>query len=129
MKSKNIHLIISTLIIVPVALTYGLLPSGFFENILHFKFENIELSGIFRALMGLYIAMTVFWIIGIYKSKFWIAATLSNVFFMSGLAVGRLISILLDGIPLPIFLVGFILEILLAVWGIFNLRKYKYQSV
>jgi hypothetical protein len=125
LKFKNLHLVISIVIIVPVALTYGLLPCGFLENIFHIKFENIELSGIFRALMGLYIAMTIFWTVGIFKHGFWIAATLSNVLFMSGLAFGRLVSILFDGIPSPVFLVGLIGEMLLAAWGIFNLRKYK----
>lgn len=125
LKSKHLHLVLSVIIIVPVALTYGLLPGGFFENIFHFKFETIELSGIFRAVMGLYIAMAIFWSIGIFKPKFWMAATLSNVLFMAGLALGRSVSILLDGIPSPVFLVGLLGEILLAAWGIFNLRKYK----
>ena len=123
MKAKNLHLLISIFFIVPVALTYGLMPDGFLENIFHFKFEKIELSGIFRALMGLYIAMAVFWFVGIIKSKFWIAATMSNVLFMTGLAFGRIISILLDGLPSNIFLAGLIGEILLAVWGIINLKN------
>ena len=125
LKTKNLHLLISIFFIVPVALTYGLMPDGFLENIFHFKFETIELSGIFRALMGLYIAMAIFWFVGIIKSKFWMAATMSNVLFMAGLAIGRIISILLDGLPSNIFLAGLIAEILLAVWGIINLKKYK----
>ena len=125
LKPKNLHLLVSICIITPIGLGYGLLPNGFFQNIISFKFETTELSEIFRALMGLYIAIAIFWFIGIIKPKFWIAATLSNVLFMSGLAFGRIISILLDGFPSDIFLAGLILEILLAVWGIFNLKKYK----
>ena len=125
MKTKNLHLLISILIIVPVALSYGLMPDGFLENIFHFKFESIDLSGIFRALMGLYIGMSIFWLTGIIKPKFWTAATISNVLFMAGLAFGRIISILFDGPSSTIFLVGLIVEILLAVWGIINLKKYK----
>ncbi len=123
MKLKNLHLVISIVIIVPVALTYGLMPSGFLENIFNFKYENTELAGIFRALMGLYIAMAIFWMLGIYKPKFWEAATLSNVLFMCGLAVGRFVSIFLDGMPSPVFLAGLIVEILLAAWGVFNLFR------
>ncbi len=106
-------------------MAYGLMPNGLLENLFHFKIEGIDLSGIFRALMGLYIAMTIFWIVGIIRSEYWTAATISNVFFMSGLAVGRIVSLLLDGIPSYSFLAGLIVEILLAVWGIINLRKYK----
>jgi len=116
---------VSIFIIVPVGLVYGLMPNGFLENIFQFKFEKIELSGVFRALMGLYIAMAFFWLIGIIKTRFWIAATISNVLFMAGLAFGRIISILLDGIPCKIFLTGLIVEVLLAVWGIINLKKYN----
>jgi hypothetical protein len=75
--------------------------------------------------MGLYIAMSVFWVIGIIKLRFWFAATLSNILFMAGLAFGRMVSIVLDGIPSTIFLIGLIVEIMLAAWGVINLKKYK----
>ena len=123
LKAKNLHLLISALIIVPVAIIYGLMPNGILENIFHIKIEGIELSSIFRALMGLYIAMAIFWIAGSIRSEFRTAATLSNVFFMSGLAIGRIVSIFLDGMPSYIFLAGLIVEILLAVWGIINLKN------
>jgi len=45
---------------------------------------------------------------------------------MAGLALGRIISILLDGIPSNIFLGGLTVEILLAIWGIINLKRYKF---
>jgi hypothetical protein len=101
------------------------MPDGFLENIFHFKFDKPELSGIFRTIMGLYIAMAIFWFVGIIRSKFWVAATMSNILFMAGLAIGRIISILLDGLPSNIFLAGLIGEILLALWGIINLKKYR----
>lgn len=101
------------------------MPNGIPGNIFHFKFEDVDLASIFRALMGLYIAMAIFWLIGIIKSEFWIAATLSNILFMAGLAFGRIVSILFDGTPSYIFLAGLAGEILLAIWGISNLKKYK----
>jgi Domain of unknown function (DUF4345) len=122
---KNLHLITSTIIIIPVGLTYGLLPSGFFENMFQFDFGSTDLSGMFRAIMALYIAIGIFWLLGIYKSECWFSATISNVLIMSGLAFGRILSLFLDGTPSSIFLAGLIVEILLAAWGIFNLRQYK----
>jgi hypothetical protein len=75
--------------------------------------------------MGLYIAMAAFWFIGIIKSHFWIASTIANILFMGGLAIGRIISIVFDGSPSVIFLIGLILEMLLAIWGIINLNLDK----
>ena len=75
--------------------------------------------------MGLYLGMVVLWIIGIFNPRHWRTATISTVFFMSGLAVGRTISLVLDGIPSIYFSVGLALELTLAFWGIINLNKYK----
>jgi len=127
LKKKNLHLIISIVIILPVALIYGLHPNGIFNDIFRFKIDTINLSGIFRAVMGLYIAMATFWFIAIMRPGLWIAATTVNILFMGGLAIGRITSIALDGVPSPVFVIGLILEILLAIWGIINLKQYKFK--
>jgi len=44
---------------------------------------------------------------------------------MIGLALGRTISLVIDGIPSIYFLVGLVLELLLALWGIINLNNYQ----
>ena len=75
--------------------------------------------------MGLYVGMVVLWMIGIFNPLYWRTATISNVFFMFGLASGRIISLVLDGIPSVYFSVGLILELTLALWGILNLNKYR----
>ena len=75
--------------------------------------------------MGLYLGMAVLCVIGVFKSHQWRTATTSNVFFMIGLALGRTISLVIDGIPSIYFLVGLVLELLLALWGIINLNKYQ----
>jgi len=75
--------------------------------------------------MGLYFGMIVLWIIGIFRPRQWRTATMSNVFFMIGLAFGRTVSLVLDGIPSIYFSVGLILELTLALWGIINLNKYQ----
>ena len=75
--------------------------------------------------MGLYLGMAVLCVIGVSKSRQWRTATISNVFFMIGLALGRTISLVIDGIPSIYFLAGLVLELLLALWGIINLKKYQ----
>lgn len=74
--------------------------------------------------MGLYLGMAVFWLIGIFKPSHWRIATMSNVLFMIGLALGRIISLITDGIPSIPFSIGLALELTLALWGIKNLNKY-----
>ena len=75
--------------------------------------------------MGLYLGMVVLWLIGILKPAYWRIATISNVLFMSGLALGRIIGLVVDGIPSITFSVGLVLELTLALWGIINLTKYR----
>jgi len=89
-----------------------------------FKVESINLAGIFRAIMGLYLGMCAIWIIGIIKSQLWVTATITNITFMGGLMLGRLVSLVLDGVPGIYFIIGFMLELVLAIWGLKNLKKY-----
>ena len=89
-----------------------------------FKVEAINLANIFRAMMGLYLGISVIWIMGISKPKLWVTATITNITFMGGLALGRLVSLVLDGVPGIYFLIGFMVETVLAIWGLKNLKKY-----
>jgi len=75
--------------------------------------------------MGLYLGMVILWVTGIFKLLYWRTATISNIFFMLGLASGRIISLIIDGVPSISFLVGLALELTLAFWGITNLNKYR----
>lgn len=125
LKKQHFHLILSIAIVVPVAITYGLMPNGIVQDILDFKVKATNLANIFRAIMGLYLGMATFWIIGILNPTYWKAATLVNILFMSGLACGRIISMVVDGEPSIIFTIGVVGELLLAGWGVFNMRKYK----
>ena len=122
--SKNLHLTVSIHVIIPIALAYGLYPQKILPLLFDFKVDAINLANIFRAMMGLYLGMSVIWIMGIIKSKLWVTATITNITFMGGLALGRLISLALDGVPGIYFLIGFLLESVLAIWGLKNLKKY-----
>jgi len=122
---KNLHLIVSTVIIVVISLTYGMVPATTLPLLFDFKVESTDLKQVFRATMGLYIGMSALWLTGIARPLFWRTATISNIFFMMGLAVGRLISLFIDGFHSKIFLLGLALEATLAFWGLRNLNKYQ----
>ncbi len=123
-KYRNLHLGISATVVIIAGLLYGLVAEMTLLYFFDFRVDELELQNIFRAIMGLYFGFAIYWIIGIRKSKYWEAATLSNVIFMGGLATGRLISTILDGVSLQ-WLIGLILEFFMMAWGIYNLRMAK----
>jgi Domain of unknown function (DUF4345) len=120
---KNAHLLVSSIVLLPIALIYGILPNKILPILFNIKMETIDLMHVFRAIMGLYLGIISLFVLGIYKPKYWEMATLINIAFMGGLAFGRLISIVIDGQPSMLFLIGFFVELLLAFWGIINLKN------
>jgi hypothetical protein len=122
---KNLHLIISVLIVIPAALFYGLFPNETATILFDFEVQSTDLKNVFRAILGLYLAFSTFWIMGILKPDFWKMATLSNFIFMIGLVAGRMLSMILDGIPSPAFSYGIIGELILAIFALYQYRKYK----
>ncbi|WP_396192344.1 DUF4345 domain-containing protein [Flavobacterium sp.] len=118
---KNLHLLISSFIIIPIGLVYGLAPNLLFD----INLNSVDEHNVFKAIMGLYIALGILFILGIFDSKFWKSATITNVFLMFGLASGRILSLFSDGIPSTLFCVGIFGEIIL---GTFALYQYKKQT-
>jgi hypothetical protein len=124
--ARNLHLAVSVVIIIPVALAYGALPNIVLPELFNFAVSATDLTNIFRAMMGLYMAMAAVWVTGIFTPRYWAAATIANVVFMGGLAVGRLISLAVDGMPSFYLSAGLLIEVVLVVWGLLNLRKYPH---
>ncbi len=124
LKEKHLHLLIAAISIILIAIAYGGMPA----RILPFFFEihptSVDLKHVFRAMMGLYIGMAIFWFYGIFNASFWRPATISNILCMAGLATGRILSLILDGIPSRTFLLGTGLEVIFVIWGILNLLRY-----
>ncbi len=121
---KNLQLGISATVVIIAGLIYGFHPSEILPAIFGFEVQDLELKNIFRAIMGLYLALGAFWIVAIRNPTHWRSATLINVIFMGGLAFGRAISTIFDGISFQ-FTIGLILESFMMFWGIYNLKKYK----
>lgn len=120
----KIHLIISVLIVVPVAFVYGFNPSSEFD----IHLNTIDEHNFFKAIMGLYIGCSILWILGIFKSNYLITALLTNVVFMLGLGIGRLLSWLIDGTPSFGYQLGTFAELFLGFYGIWlliNLGRFK----
>ncbi len=116
---NNFHLIISTAIVIPAAFVYGLNPN----LVLNVDVNTIDEHNILKAIMGLYLAFALLWILGIFKPNYLKIATVCNMLFMFGLAFGRIISIFFDGLPSTIFVLGTIGELFLGFYAYFQLKK------
>lgn len=121
---KYLHLTIAAIVILIVALIYGSNPQTILPQFFDFSVTSVDLKNIFRSQMFLYFAFAGYWVYGILRFNHWKSATLSNVLFMGSLAIGRLFSFYMDGFSLPYFK-GFLLELCFALWGIYNLKKYR----
>ena len=120
---KNLHLLVSISIVVPTAIIYGsplILPEQ-----LDIQVNTIDLSNMLKAIMGLYLGISIIWILGIWKSKYWKRATELNALFMLTLAFGRALSMVIDGLPTGGFIFAIIAEVLLGLFSIYQLKKYS----
>lgn len=117
MKTR-IFLIFCAVGLVPIALGYGAKPSASLEALFGITVDTTNLAHIMRAVMGLYFGMVVLWILGAFKQSFSGPALVSCAVFMLGLAAGRLLSFILDGMPHWLLIVYAVLEIVLGVMAI-----------
>lgn len=122
-KYKNLQLALSAFVVISVSFVYGGNPGVFMPYVFGFEVVDMDLKNILRAVMGLYLAMGGFWVYALVHQKYWKTASLINILFMGGLAFGRLISSIFDGVS-PQFLVGLLLEFIFMLWGIYNLKTF-----
>ena len=123
MNIRQIFLLVTAIGLIPVALTYGLQPSSSLGRLFDVSVANVNGTHIFRAVMGLYLALVVFLIIGAYRAEVRQAALYSLVVFMLGLAAGRTLSLVVDGMPHWLLVVYLAVELGLGMVGLALLRK------
>ncbi len=116
--TSKIHLIISVLIVVPVAFLYGFNPSSEFD----IHLDTVDELNAFKAIMGLYLGFSILWILGVFKSNYLKLALVSNMIFMLGLGFGRLLSLAIDGTPTFAYIFGTFGELILGFYGLWVLK-------
>jgi len=117
---KHLHLIVSLSIVVPTAIIYG--SPSILPQFLDIEANTIDLSNMLRAIMCLYLGISFVWILGIWKNEYWKIATQLNILFMLTLATGRVLSMLMDGLPTGGYIFGVIAEFLLGFYSIYQLK-------
>jgi len=123
MNLTKAFLVFAAVGLTPIALGYGAMPGTSLQWLFGIDASSVNSSHIFRAVMGLYLALVLFWVAGAFNAKLQFAALWSLVVFMLGLAAGRILSLMLDGFPHPILFVYLVLEVTMGIIGLLLLRK------
>ena len=111
MRVKKYFLIFAFVVVSMIALLYGISPQWFARTFLDINELNISSAHILRALMCLYLSLGVFWLYSAFTSRLRNAAVLTTLVFAGGLFIGRLISLVLDGVPKPLLILYIVLEL------------------
>jgi hypothetical protein len=120
---KNLHLFISLSIVVPTAIIYG--SPSILPKYLNIQVITVDFSNMLKAIMCLYLGISIVWILGIWKTQYWKIATQLNILFMLTLAIGRVLSMSMDGFPTGGYIFGIIVEFVLGFYSIFQFKKYS----
>lgn len=122
---KNLHFFVSLAIVLPTAIIYG--SPSILQKFLDIQVNSNDLSNMLKSVMCLYFGISFVWITGILKTQYWKSATQLNVLFMFALATGRVLSMLLDGLPTVGYIFGVIAEFLIGLYAFYQLKKYKIE--
>lgn len=117
---KRVHLIVSVIVVIPIGIIYG---SSMISQFLNIQVETIDLANQMKAIMFLYLGMSLIWLLGIFKNDYWQFATQLNAIFMLSLATGRMISMIFDGWPTFGYVFGICAELLLGSIALVQLNR------
>jgi hypothetical protein len=125
----KIFLLVAGVFLIPVALTYGVDPAATLPKFINATVEGTDQTHIFRALACLYLGMSTFCIIAAFTPEWRRVAVIWAVFFAYSLAIGRILSIIIDGIPSPILLFYLAVELIVGTLGLLVLSRERRVDV
>jgi hypothetical protein len=98
-------------------------PDWFGRTFLDVNDLDADLAHILRAVMGLYLALGLFWLYAAFHQPYRDAAVLTTIVFCVGLVSGRLISLVVDGRPAPLLLLYVAMEFALVPIGLWVFKQ------
>ncbi len=125
MKIKQAFLIAAFGIVSVIALLYGVSPQWFARTFLDMPLLDRNIAHILRAVMGLYLALGLFWLYAAFTENYRNIAILTTMIFSGGLVTGRIISLFNEGQPAPLLTFYIFAEFALtplAYW-VFTLKE------
>ena len=117
------YLLLSAAGLFVIALSYGLFPTEVLPRVLDVTIEGRDLNHIFRTIMGLYLGMVILWVLGAFWTSLTRTAVIAEVTFLTGLAFGRVVSIVIDGIPSILLVIYAVLKIAMGLWCVLILKR------
>lgn len=116
-RLQSVFLVIAALGLTPIALIYGIAPEKTLPWLFGIDVSGVDTRHIFKAFMGLYLALVGFWIAGAIRPTLRLPALWSLFIFMVGLAGGRILSLVIDGQPSGLLMLYLALEISFGAMG------------
>ena len=117
-RLQKIVFAVAAIGLVPIALGYGFMPEKTLTPLYGFDVDNVNLKHIMRAIMGLYFGQVIIWLLGFSNPNLRRPAMFCLVVFMLGLAGGRILSLIVDGMPHWLLVVYLILELIIGLFGL-----------
>ena len=129
-KLIKLFLVATSLGLIGIALSYGLLPDSSLPLLYDLTVDQTNNKHVFRAIMGLYSGMALYWLVCTYN-RHYKPALQTICYFMFGVAFGRFTSLIIDGYPGFMFVFYWLGEIGLGVISLLlvkSLTNNKTQS-
>ena len=113
-RIKQAYLILTFFVVASLAALYGISPQWFARTFLGVAELDRNLAHILRAVMGLYLGMGLFWLFAASSSRHRNTAVLTTLVFAAGLASGRIISLVADGLPARLLVAYTVAELVIV---------------
>jgi len=111
---KKYFLIFAFTVVAIIALLYGVSPQWFMRTFLDVSESSLDIAHILRAVMGLYLALGLFWLYAAFNESYRNFAVLTTMLFSGGLVSGRILSFFADGFPSGLLLLYVVMEFILV---------------
>jgi Domain of unknown function (DUF4345) len=122
MTLDRFYLLFSGIGLSTIGMSYGISPSNVLPAMLDITIDGTDQTHIFRAVMCLYFGMSLYWLVAAFTPNWSRHAIISVVFFMAGLAIGRLLSLAIDGVPSLLLVIYMFLEFAMLFFGLYVLK-------
>ena len=124
MLTKKFFLLVAAVFLFPVGVSYGLDPAATLPKFMNITVEGTDQTAMLRALMGLFIGMSTFCAIAALSRPEWQhVAVIWAVFFAYSQAIGRILSLIVDGMPSPMLLFYLAVELAVGTIGLLVLNR------